>query len=108
MTHDPREGTAVKDKAFPWRCVKCQKRDVWPATIPHTAEVTHDGHFHEIKLPALEAPRCPSCGELVFTNRVDEQITAALRSHLRLLSPAQIREGRKALGLLPQELAERL
>jgi putative zinc finger/helix-turn-helix YgiT family protein len=88
--------------------VKCRQRDVYPATIPYTAEVNHDGRLYEVQVPALEIPRCRSCGELVFTNRVDEQITAALRAQLRLLTPEQIRESRKALGLLQQELAERL
>jgi putative zinc finger/helix-turn-helix YgiT family protein len=109
MTHDSQnEGTATRDKLFPWRCLKCRKRDVYPASIPYTAEVNHDGRLYEVRVPALEVPQCRSCGELVFTNRVDEQITDALRAQLRLLAPAQIRESRKALGLLQQELAERL
>jgi putative zinc finger/helix-turn-helix YgiT family protein len=109
MTHDQRnERPAGGDKPFPWRCLKCRRREVYPATIPYTAEVNHDGRLYEIPVPALAIPKCRSCGELVFTNRVDEQITDALRAHRRLLTPVQIREGRKALGLLQQELAERL
>jgi putative zinc finger/helix-turn-helix YgiT family protein len=109
MTRDARkERSGPGDKPFPWRCLKCRKRDVFPTIIPYTAEVTHDGRLYEVALPALEVPRCRSCGELVFTNRVDEQITDALRARLRLLTPAQIREGRKSLRLLQQELAERL
>jgi putative zinc finger/helix-turn-helix YgiT family protein len=109
MTHDSRKQRSEADaKPFPWRCLKCRKRDVYPATISYTAEVSHDGRLYEVPVPALEVPRCRSCGELVFTNRVDEQITDALRARLRLLTPAQVREGRKTLGLLQQELAERL
>jgi putative zinc finger/helix-turn-helix YgiT family protein len=109
MTHDVRnERPGGRDKPFPWRCVKCLKRDVYPATVSYTAEVNHDGRLYEVPVPVLEVPRCQSCGELVFTNHVDEQITDALRTQLRLLAPAQIRTSRKALGLLQQELAERL
>lgn len=109
MTHDSRyERTVDREKPFPWRCLKCRKRDVFPATIPYTTEVNHDGRLYEVRVPALEIPRCRSCAELVFTNRVDEQITAVLRAQLRILTPDQIRESRKALGLLQQELAERL
>ncbi len=109
MTHEPSKQRSEADcKPFPWRCLKCRKRDVYPATISYTAEVSHDGRLYEVPVPALEVPRCRSCGELVFTNRVDEQITDALRARLRLLTPTQVREGRKALGLLQQELAERL
>src|SRR6266542_1728982 len=109
MMHDSRNEHPVgRDKPFPWRCLKCLKRDVYPATVPYTAEVNHDGRLYEVQVPALEIPRCRACGELVFTNRVDEQITDALRAQLRLLTPVQIRASRKALGLLQQELAERL
>jgi putative zinc finger/helix-turn-helix YgiT family protein len=109
MTPDARnQRTVGRDKPFPWRCLKCLKREVYPETVPYTAEVNHDGRLYQVQVPALAIPRCRSCGELVFTNRVDEQITAALRAQLRLLTPAQIRESRKALGLLQQELAERL
>ncbi len=109
MTPDVRKDRpAAGDKPFPWRCRKCLKREVYPATIAYTAEVSHDGRLYQVPVPALEIPKCRSCGELVFTTRVDEQITAALRGQLRLLTPIQIREGRKALGMLQQELAERL
>jgi putative zinc finger/helix-turn-helix YgiT family protein len=74
----------------------------------YDAEVKHDGAVHRLHLPALEVPRCQTCGELVFTSAADEQINGALRAHLHLLTPAQIRQGIKALGLNQQELAQRL
>jgi putative zinc finger/helix-turn-helix YgiT family protein len=109
MTRDSQKGRAAdRDKPFPWRCLQCLKRDVFPATIPYTAEVNHDGRLYQVELAALVIPRCRACGELVFSGQVDEQITAALRAQLRLLTPAQIREGRTTLGLMQRELAERL
>ncbi len=101
MTHDPRKDRPTPgDKPFPWRCVKCLKRDVRPATIPYSAEVNHDGRLYEIEIPALEIPRCGSCGELVFTNRADEQICDALRARLTLLTSAQ-----KSAGPAPDLVA---
>ena len=76
--------------------------------MPYTAKTKHDGIEYTIDISALEFPRCPSCGELVFSNRVDEQIRDALRDRLRLLTPAQIRAGRKALLLHQRQLADRL
>jgi putative zinc finger/helix-turn-helix YgiT family protein len=73
-----------------------------------TTDVKHDGVVHRIHLPGLEVPRCQTCGETIITNAVDEQINDALRRHLRLLTPSQMRQGVKALGLSQQELAERL
>ncbi|MCI0455651.1 MAG: type II toxin-antitoxin system MqsA family antitoxin [Gemmataceae bacterium] len=68
----------------------------------------HDGAIHDLHLPELEIPRCQTCGETYSTSAVDERISEALRAHLRLLTPAQIRRGIEKLGLQQQELAERL
>jgi putative zinc finger/helix-turn-helix YgiT family protein len=81
---------------------------VTPSIIDYTAKAKHDGVVHELHLRALEVPRCQTCGELVITSAVDEIINDALRSRLRLLTPAQIRKGIETLGLKQQELAERL
>jgi DNA-binding transcriptional regulator YiaG len=79
-----------------------------PAIIRYTARVKHDGTVHELHFPALEIPQCQTCGETVITTAVDEHINDALRAQLQLLTPAQIRHGIAALGLEPQEFAQRL
>jgi len=76
--------------------------------MDYTAKVKQDGVVHELYLPAVEIPRCQTCGETYSTTAVDEQISDALRSRLRLLTPAQIRQGIEKLSLKQQELAERL
>jgi putative zinc finger/helix-turn-helix YgiT family protein len=96
------------DRPFPWRCPNCLATDVWPVVTPYTAKVKHDGIEYTIDIPALEIPKCRNCGELLFSNHVDEQIRDALRSRLRLLTPSQIRAGRKTLSLHQGQLAERL
>jgi len=63
---------------------------------------------HHLDIPALEVPTCEKCGAELFDNRVDDQISDALRSKLGLLSPTNIRRARKSLGLSQRELAERL
>ncbi|NQU21021.1 MAG: hypothetical protein HQ567_07030 [Candidatus Nealsonbacteria bacterium] len=78
-----------KSKPFPWRCVECGKKEVVPAKIPYTAEVKHDGTLHAIEIPELEIPICATCGEEVFTNDVDDQISEALRIHLQSSAPEQ-------------------
>jgi putative zinc finger/helix-turn-helix YgiT family protein len=95
-------------RPFPWPCSNCVTRTVVPAVIEYTAKVKHDGVIHELHFPALEVPRCQTCGETVITTAVDEQINEALRAHLRFLTPAQIRKGIETLGLKQQELADRL
>jgi putative zinc finger/helix-turn-helix YgiT family protein len=110
MTHDPTTNGPRKrrDRPFPWRCFHCLKEEVYPATIPYAAEVKHDGRLHHVEIPKLTIPKCRACGELVFNHSADDQILHALRLHLRLLTPEQIKAGRKALGLKSKELAKRL
>ena len=95
-------------RPFPWRCFNCLKEEVYPATTPYAADVKHDGRLHHIEIPELTIPKCRACGEVVFNYDADDQIMAALRSHLNLLTPEQIKAGRKALGLKSKELARRL
>ncbi len=104
----PKNQRESQPRPFPWRCSDCFTHTVVPTVIEHTAKVKQDGVLHELQLPALEVPRCSTCGQLVITSAVDEKINDALRAQLRLLTPAQMREGIKKLGLNQQELAERL
>src|SRR5258707_7537354 len=100
-TKTSRRSTA---RPFPWPCPNCLTATIVPTVIPYTASVKHDGVIYPLSFPALEVPRCRRCGETVITNAVDEQIHHALRLHLRLLTPAQMRKGIKDLGLNQQEV----
>jgi DNA-binding transcriptional regulator YiaG len=97
-----------KDRPFPWRCPRCLDMTVYPVAMPYRAKANHDGRLYELDISDLRVPKCSACGELVFNNQADEQITQALRAHVRLLAPERIQEARHKLGLLPSELAERL
>ncbi len=105
MANNSRE---PRDRPFPWPCPNCLTATVVPTIMDYAAKVKHDGILHELNLPALEVPRCQTCGETVVTSAVDASINDALRSRLRLLTPAQIRKGIEELGLQQQELAQRL
>ena len=97
-----------RDRAFPWPCANCLRDEVYPVTMPYTTEIKHDGLTYSLAIPVLTIPKCRACGELVFSNSVDDQIVRALRTQARLLTPQQIREGRDALGLRSKAFAERL
>lgn len=96
------------ERPFPWRCRHCGKQEVVLQTIEYQAEIRHDGRLHSFTIPALELPVCQACGEKVFTEKVDAQENAALRAHLNLLSPAQIREGIERLGISQKDAATEL
>lgn len=104
----PKKPREPKARPFPWLCSDCFTPTVVPTVMDYTAKVKQDGVVHELHLPAVEIPRCQTCGETVITTAVDEQISAALRSRLRLLTPEQMRAGIEKLGLKQYELAERL
>jgi len=78
------------------------------ATTEYKAEVRHDGRLHTFTISNLELPVCQACGERVFTEKVDTQFNDALRAHLNLLTPAQIRDGIKRVGMSQKCAAERL
>lgn len=96
------------ERPFPQRCGACGKKAVTPATVPHVAEIKHEGKLHKVVVPELRAVRCGACNEVFFTTESDEQITAALRKQLCLLPPEQIRSNRERLGLKQRELAAHL
>ena len=96
------------DRPFPWLCATCHKEEVYPDRVPYTIKVRHDDVVHSLKIEALEVPKCRSCGTLLFSDRADDQISDALRSHLQLLTPAQIAAARTALMLSQAELAAQL
>lgn len=96
------------ERPFPLRCRQCGKHEVVLATTEYDAEVRHDGRLHSFRIPRLELPVCQACGARVFTEHVDSQINDALRVHLNLLTPAQIRDGIKRVGLSQKEIANRL
>jgi DNA-binding transcriptional regulator YiaG len=77
-------------------------------TVEYPAEVRHDGRLHQFIIPELKIPCCRACGKKVFTGDVDAQVNAALRAHLKLLTPAQISDAIAALGITQKDFAQRL
>ena len=95
-------------KPFPWRCPECSAREVRPVAVHYTAQVKHDGRLHEVEVPELIVPTCSKCGEQVFCSDTDAQISSALRGHLGLMQPEEIRSRRERLDLTQRRLAQTL
>jgi putative zinc finger/helix-turn-helix YgiT family protein len=96
------------ERPFPWRCRHCGKNEVEMETMEYTAEVRYEGRLHTFKISKLQIPVCQSCKEKVFTEDVDQQVNDALRLHLKLLTPFQIRDALKRLHLTQKGLSEHL
>ncbi len=78
------------------------------STVSYDAEIRHDGRVYVFTIPQLNLPVCQACGEKVFTEKVDDQISAALRAHLCLLTPDEMRAALERLEMTQKEAAERL
>jgi DNA-binding transcriptional regulator YiaG len=96
------------DRPFPRRCRRCGQEKVVPTRIDYTSDINFDGRLVSVTTRDLEIPVCGNCGEKVFTEKVDDQINAALIRQLQLLPPGEICEAIKRLGLPRKEVADRL
>jgi HTH-type transcriptional regulator / antitoxin MqsA len=79
-----------------------------PAVVPHRSEVNHDGNLYEVQLPGLQVPRCDACGELIFNEFAESQISDSLRARLGIMQPGAIQGERERLGLDQAQLARQL
>jgi len=102
------ERTPTVNSPFPWPCPSCASTNVIVSQLEYNADVRHDGRLYSFTVPHLTIPVCQSCGELIFTDDVDLQINDALRRHLTLLTPTQIRTALDRLDITQKELADRL
>lgn len=105
MNNKDSQQPGLKQLPFPWRCHNCGKDEVRMATLNYDAKVKYDGRLCEFPVAGLMLPVCGACGERVFTDKVDEQINAALRSHLHLLSPEEIRAALNRLVMTQKAVA---
>src|SRR5436305_11972529 len=103
-----KNSSAGRDRPFPWRCVECRAKEVYPQPTDYTTVRKHDGREYTVHIPDLEIPTCRKCRERLFTVGIDERIVAALRVQIGLLAPEEILKGRGRLEMTQQELAEQL
>jgi len=100
--------TQTKVKPYPRRCSVCGEVAVAKCWIPYEAEVRHDGKLHAFSIASLGIDQCERCEEQFFTTSTDEEINLALRRHLGLLAPNEIRAGLDLCGVNQKEFAEQL
>jgi putative zinc finger/helix-turn-helix YgiT family protein len=99
---------AGRDRPFPWRCVECRAKEVFPKVTDYTTSAKHDGRVYTIHIPDLAIPTCRNCGAQTFSIGDDERIIAALRTQVGLLTPQEIQARRGRLEMSQQQLAEQL
>lgn len=102
----PTKRPANAERPFPWRCRHCGSDEVRLTHLSYDAEVRHDGRVYSFQIPKLEAPVCRACRKMVVAECVDDQINAALRDHLHLLTPTEIRAALERIGMTQKDAAE--
>ena len=98
----------VSSKPYPRRCAECGKVAVQAVLVPYEAKIKHDGKLHAFRIDDLPVDRCSACGEEFFTNATSDAKSRALRRHLGLLQPDEIRGLLSEQGLTQRKLAEHL
>ena len=95
----------IGEAPFPWPCSQCGLRTVERETLTYSTEVPYDGRTYTVEVAAFLVPQCQNCGAMVLDDQANDQITAALRLQLGLLTCEQIRRNRDALGLKQRDFA---
>ena len=90
------------------RCAECGNLAVQPAVISYDANIKHDGKLHAFRIDELPVEQCSACTEVFFTNATADPKSRALRKHLGLLQPEEVRELLSEHGLTQRKLAEHL
>lgn len=89
-------------------CFQCGK-DLEPRLAPpQHMTMRYEGSPHEVLVDKLPEWHCADCKVSVVDESSDKPLQDALRKHIGLLRPEQIKAGLKALGISQDKFAERL
>jgi len=92
-------------RPYPWKCRRCRKEAVRPKVADYTTEIEHDGRSYSVTAPNLDILECTECSARTLPDKSFEEVMNAFRQQAGLLTPSQIREKRKQLGLTQEQLA---
>lgn len=85
-------------------CIMCGS-DTHPVLKNKVLSIKHDNKMHEVSINDLPTTACPTCGSSFASPEYDYIVRDALRTHLELLTPAEIVSLRKELDLSAKQLA---
>ena len=105
----PKEtNSTVPPLKLPLRCIECGKKEVFPAIVSERVQRKHDGVLYALDVPDFRVNRCRACGETYTDAAAGDQTASALRRHLGLLEPLEIRENLDRIGPTQREIARQL
>lgn len=99
LSHNPPEPMLCDECAGPMR----------RATLPeYSMTMKHDGRSYTVRVENLEVDRCTRCDEIRIDAAAIARLYDALRQQLGLLSPADMKAKRHAIGKRQSEMASEL
>jgi len=89
-------------------CYQCGEAFVRRAAPPHHRKLRYEGATHDVLVTDMPEWYCSACKLSVTDEEGDEPLQVALRRHVGLLTPQQIKAGIKDLGITQEKFAERI
>jgi putative zinc finger/helix-turn-helix YgiT family protein len=87
-------------------CHRCKGAIVLRYAPPSIWEIKYDGAIRQVPVERMPEWHCTACDASTLHDDSDEILQEALRKHMCLLRPMELRDARKALDLDQKELAE--
>ena len=89
-------------------CYQCGGAFARRVAPPHHRKLRYEGAAHEVLVTDMPEWHCAACELSVTDEEGDEPLQAALRKHVGLLAPQQIKAGIKDLGITQEKFAEKI
>jgi len=90
------------------KCHECGSELVHRIAPPHHVKMRYEGSPYEVLVDTLPEWHCAACSVSITDGESDESLQDALRNHIGLLTPLQIKAGLRELGISQDKFAERL
>lgn len=88
------------------RCHRCKGVVELRNAPPSIWEIKYDGAIRQVPVDQMPEWHCAACEVSTLHDDSDEILQDALRKHMRLLRPTELRTARESLGLKQKELAD--
>ena len=90
------------------KCYQCGGAFTRRIAPPHHRKLRYEGTAYDVLVTDMPEWHCAACDLSVTDEEGDEPLQAALRKHIGLLTPQQIKAGIKELGITQEKFAERI
>ena len=90
------------------KCYQCGGAFAHRIATPHHRKLRYEGVACDVLVTDMPEWHCATCDLSVTDEEGDEPLQAALRKHVGLLTPQQIKAGIKELGITQEKFADKI